>query len=84
VGGSFAVWLDTRPEHTRFHWSEGNMSCDCNRVRFLPAGGVYYHELWDGPVGSLEGLRCGCDILVDIVEPLDCPEASPLLLNESS
>lgn len=29
-------WVNENNEPSRFWWDEGNMSCDCNRVAFLP------------------------------------------------
>lgn len=37
--GSQYLWFDTltnKVDPSTFFWEEGNMSCDCNRCRFLP------------------------------------------------
>jgi hypothetical protein len=53
-----------------FWWSEGNMSCDCNRCVFV---GFEIND-WECSEGR---------VLIDRIEALDF-ECEPLILNESS
>lgn len=54
-----------------FYWAEHNMSCDCNRDRFLP------------PELGIEELDCGDTVLIDRIEALD-GSGVVIELNEST
>jgi len=77
--------LDT----TRFHWTDGNYGCDCNRLRFLNATRethpkLFYPEGTPSPDGEGEYPRCGTTIRIDTIETLNMPGKQIVLrLNES-
>lgn len=58
---------------SEFWWSEGNMSCDCNRIHFIP---------WATDTDR-DGVGCGDYILIDSIVPID-PSLPSLYLNESA
>ncbi len=51
--GSQYVWPNGDP--STFWWAEGNLSCDCNRARFI----------------GDEEMKCGNTIHIDEIEPID-------------
>ena len=57
--GSQFIWTkDMDP--SSYWWREGNMGCDCNRVRFLPENLRHHH-----------GEKCGHEIKFIKIEPLE-------------
>lgn len=68
--GSQFISADNDP--STFWWTDGNYSCDCNRSRFVPLDMIEEEK-----VG-----RCGDEIYIDTVEPLD-NRLPMLVLNES-
>lgn len=67
------IWPEnTEDEISGYWWSEGNMSCDCNRHRFLPE---YLQAMHNEE-------KCGEEIYIDRIVPFD--KCLPVLeLNES-
>lgn len=63
--GSQFIHPDGDP--SEYWWTEGNMSCDCTRVKFLGATPKTHPELF-GPEGDE---LCGESIVIDSVTPLD-------------
>lgn len=59
-----------------FYWQQGNMSCDCNRIRFI-SGGVIVG--WDA-----DGFPCGETIRIDKISPIDDDTIPIIELNESN
>lgn len=58
-----------------FWWRDGNMSCDCNRTRFLPAN---ITKDWTEDNFT----QCGGDILIKRIIPIDDSTIPILELNE--
>ncbi len=65
------IWNTDDPKDgvADYWWREGNMSCDCNRRQFLP--------------DIEESIRCGEEICIDSIEPLNGLFA-PIMLNETT
>jgi hypothetical protein len=76
VDGSQFVHPDSDDEDVRvskYWWSDHNMSCDCNRARFLGATPETHPELFESYVDE-DGDRikkCGKEIRIHSVIPLD-------------
>lgn len=71
------LWIEDN-DPSEYWWSEGSMSCDCNRIRFLPK------EMQDILIAEKGDNLCGgCEINIDRIEPLEGNNLPSLILNES-
>lgn len=66
-----------------YWWASGNLACDCNRAKFLPPEmffalyGVSIEEM------TLSDFRCGDEILIDEIVPIEGDIRPALCLNET-
>lgn len=86
--GSQFLWLeDPDDKVSEYWWTDGNFGCDCNRARFVNFLESEYPELFEeksyGAMGAGVTFRCGHEILIDAIVPLD-PALPALILNEST
>lgn len=58
---------------SRYWWYDGNMSCDCNRWKFLPS---HLQELCPEE-------NCGEEICIDRIEPVEGDTSLVLVLNDT-
>ena len=66
-----------------YWWASGNMACDCNRAEFLPP--EMFAAIYGMPIEKMafEDFRCGEEILIDEIVPIEGDIRPILCLNES-
>lgn len=66
--GETSQFISPSGDPATWWWTEGNMGCDCNRLRFLGATPETYPELFDAETGEEQ---CGETIMLHRITPLD-------------